>query len=320
MHPLRKTAALALAASLLLALAPADAPAQDAHSSRANPRRWRDALRSAELRVRQATDQVTTIRQQATVGSAPPSAVRAAEAELERATLEVSRLSPLAAREDILEALDRPISIALHEATPSQFAAALQAASRIPIEVDPRVPGSLRFSVTAEAVGLAKVLHAVAVHAGLMLAPRGEAWSGVRLSVWPELTVGDRRQVYRGGIAPWSDEWGYAPTGAVQTSAGGDELDGPAAPVVSISRLERKEAPGRGLALASPGPGLIAVAEPLGTEPGSGVRLTVYRLEGETLRQVATTVHRGASGSAAPAGPPRPAAPVPPSRRGPRRR
>jgi hypothetical protein len=131
------------------------------------------------------------------------------------------------------------VDIKIHDGTVQQAAEALAGASGVKIQVDKSVPptiagartdfGSgaatdLRLTVEAQGVSLGTVLESIATRANLMIAPMPD---GILLKSWPTININGEHTYYKGGRAPWSDEWQGRPTDSNYTSGlNGSQIGG----------------------------------------------------------------------------------------------
>lgn len=222
--------------------------------------------------------------------------------------------------------LRRPVNLELKNATLRQAAEALTKVSGTQVRIDPSVPEETRLTLDANSMPLGNVLEVIAAKTVLMIAPTEE---GVLLKRWPSLTIDGANQVVTGPLAPWSDEWEVLPTAAQAPSdyqgggvygrnadrfGRGSSTAGPAAGApagrgapYAGNYPAYPGGPNSGFRTAQPGPFSIAavgdrlvVAERGVSAQGEvGVWLTVYRLEGVTLKRLSSTFHSsaGAPGS-----------------------
>jgi hypothetical protein len=149
-----------------------------------------------------------------TLAAAVPAAVLGAAAALQEAGAspprppEISPMPEVSPLMQIIEAMRRPVTVDLANATARAAAAALSRAGGIAINTT-AVTTDQRMRVVARDIPLAHVLQALATNAGLLIAPTDA--QGIRLFPIPRLEVGDTVQDIPGPFPPWSAEWGVPP-------------------------------------------------------------------------------------------------------------
>jgi hypothetical protein len=236
-------------------------------------------LESAEAALKSAEANLERIKQLVKSGVSTPLDLANAEANLAAARAALQATKDDIQRYEQTQALQRPVDIDLRDATLRQAAQVLSQATGMGIGIAEDVPQDLRFSVQARRVPLASVLDGLARQGNLMIAP-GKDVRSIELRTWPALELNGQRQLFAGPWAPWANEWGgsvamggRAPFGERRAAA--------AAPVPAD------------LHLTGVGERLVVASEAgKGPKGEPGFWLTVYRIDGTTLKKVGTTFHR----------------------------
>lgn len=212
------------------------------YSARASYEQFQAQIEAAEARVRAIRTRVDNKMASQEELDAQIEVVRQLQTQLRP-------LAEQAARETVFEALRRPVTVTLRDATLEQMAAVLTKAGQLPIKVNAAVPQDKRVTISASDFSLARVLQATAAQMDVLLVPMGNPWVGVEITPLPRLTVGNQTQVAVSSLAPWSEAWGFSPTG--------DSFQ-----AVAFSNLQPVAAP-----VGAPPAGVPATEPPPGREP-----------------------------------------------------
>lgn len=258
------------------------------------------ALVAAQAKAALMAEKVRNLRSRVDAGLAPASELSEAEVAHKEALAEVAEQEEEVAAVRALFGmpsgvggkLSKPVDVQLQQATVRQAAEALAKASGIPIEVGESVPKDLRITIDARRMPLSTVLEAIGKQTGLMIAPQGE---GVRLDVWPSLTVDGVKTTQRSGrMAPWSDEWGIPPTafsrlpGALTVLpgfTGGGSGGGVAARAFSSGARPN------GLEVSISGDTVVVSEVGTNAEGEAGLWLTAYRVVSGKMEPAGSTFH-----------------------------
>ena len=117
-----------------------------------------------------------------------------------------------------LQRLSQPVDITLKSSTIRQAAEALSRASKLSINVDPKVPQDVHVNADAQNVPLGAVLEVVANAAGLIIASTDDG--GLLLRMPGKLVVDGTTYMSEGSSAPWSNDWGIDSGWSVGASVG----------------------------------------------------------------------------------------------------
>ena len=260
-----------------------------------------DELAEQKQRLQQARDALAKTKELEKKGDATQEDVHAREVELRQAEAQLVAAERMLAWQGFVKQLDQPVEVELRNATLAQAVEALRQSSGVNINVGTRLPGDLRFNVLARQVPLSFVLEGLARQGNLMLAPPpGEDQRGIVLQNWPMLEINGKPEAFPGPLAPWSSDWTYLPT--IRNANGFRPRS-----ITSRPPTDGDAGTTIGKAINASGPlqlgvggDLVVVAEPgAGPKGETGQWLTVYRLQGNTLKKVSTTFHQSVGAAAA---------------------
>jgi hypothetical protein len=174
-----------------------------------------DQIKALESQAATFTIALEAKKKQVEAGAGNPLELFTVQDQLRTVQMQIASLKRVMEHEQRAAPLKRAIDLQARDVPVRELAQALAKASGVAVEVDEDVPNETRLTVQARRVPLATVLEAVGRQADLMISPSPK---GVRLRTWPSLEVQSSkssspvREVFYGGLVPWSDEWGTAPT------------------------------------------------------------------------------------------------------------